>query len=362
MPNADSHQSRVLQEDNTELAYEFARKFPVSRLCQPITFCRRASTLSNHPFGLKLACSLPCCLGFGFGLGSLTSLVASHAPFRCCLTHLLVPIPATPLLLRFAHALPYARRKALLLLCTCFPTSPALTHLLQRSWILGRVEPSSRNDVIAILDSVMHLDQLLLHCIQLFLWPFPQDLHNHCIPSILPNRIVEAWAIAFTIPVLAHALCPPARLANVCFPRRTSNLVDEWPPLVPMQGYTAENLDTKGIHEVSNPSNSCLTRPELTRFPFVPRWRRAASALLQPIIRLLGEPVLLEPLPCPFCSRCALPVTAPSPRTRRSCRWEARFARALARILATSADTAPCSPVPEISMMPEGLARRRAAP
>ena len=28
MPNADSHQSRVLQEDNTELAYEFARKFP----------------------------------------------------------------------------------------------------------------------------------------------------------------------------------------------------------------------------------------------------------------------------------------------------------------------------------------------
>ena len=27
MPNADSHQSRVLQEDNTELAYEFARKF-----------------------------------------------------------------------------------------------------------------------------------------------------------------------------------------------------------------------------------------------------------------------------------------------------------------------------------------------
>ena len=28
MPNADSHQDRVLQEDNTELAYEFARKFP----------------------------------------------------------------------------------------------------------------------------------------------------------------------------------------------------------------------------------------------------------------------------------------------------------------------------------------------
>lgn len=27
MPNADSHTSRVLQEDNTELAYEFARKF-----------------------------------------------------------------------------------------------------------------------------------------------------------------------------------------------------------------------------------------------------------------------------------------------------------------------------------------------
>ena len=28
MPNADSHNARVLQEDNTELAYEFARKFP----------------------------------------------------------------------------------------------------------------------------------------------------------------------------------------------------------------------------------------------------------------------------------------------------------------------------------------------
>ena len=28
MPNADSHVERVLQEDNTELAYEFARKFP----------------------------------------------------------------------------------------------------------------------------------------------------------------------------------------------------------------------------------------------------------------------------------------------------------------------------------------------
>ena len=27
MPNADSHNARVLQEDNTELAYEFARKF-----------------------------------------------------------------------------------------------------------------------------------------------------------------------------------------------------------------------------------------------------------------------------------------------------------------------------------------------
>lgn len=28
MPMADSHVSRVLQEDNTDLAYEFARKFP----------------------------------------------------------------------------------------------------------------------------------------------------------------------------------------------------------------------------------------------------------------------------------------------------------------------------------------------
>ena len=28
MPNADSHNARVLQEDNTDLAYEFARKFP----------------------------------------------------------------------------------------------------------------------------------------------------------------------------------------------------------------------------------------------------------------------------------------------------------------------------------------------
>lgn len=28
MPNADSHTARTLQEDNTELAYEFARKFP----------------------------------------------------------------------------------------------------------------------------------------------------------------------------------------------------------------------------------------------------------------------------------------------------------------------------------------------
>ena len=27
MPNADSHNARVLQEDNTDLAYEFARKF-----------------------------------------------------------------------------------------------------------------------------------------------------------------------------------------------------------------------------------------------------------------------------------------------------------------------------------------------
>ena len=27
MPNADSHNARTLQEDNTELAYEFARKF-----------------------------------------------------------------------------------------------------------------------------------------------------------------------------------------------------------------------------------------------------------------------------------------------------------------------------------------------
>ena len=30
MPNADTHMPRTLQEDNTELAYEFARKFPVS--------------------------------------------------------------------------------------------------------------------------------------------------------------------------------------------------------------------------------------------------------------------------------------------------------------------------------------------
>ena len=30
MPNADSHVPRVLQEDNTDLSYEFARKFPVS--------------------------------------------------------------------------------------------------------------------------------------------------------------------------------------------------------------------------------------------------------------------------------------------------------------------------------------------
>ena len=28
MPNADTHMPRTLQEDNTELAYEFARKFP----------------------------------------------------------------------------------------------------------------------------------------------------------------------------------------------------------------------------------------------------------------------------------------------------------------------------------------------
>ena len=35
MPNADSHNARVLQEDNTELAYEFARKFrsfPATRI------------------------------------------------------------------------------------------------------------------------------------------------------------------------------------------------------------------------------------------------------------------------------------------------------------------------------------------
>ena len=28
MPNADTHTSRLLQEDDTSLAYEFARKFP----------------------------------------------------------------------------------------------------------------------------------------------------------------------------------------------------------------------------------------------------------------------------------------------------------------------------------------------
>ena len=28
LPNANSHTSRTLQEDNTDLAYEFARKFP----------------------------------------------------------------------------------------------------------------------------------------------------------------------------------------------------------------------------------------------------------------------------------------------------------------------------------------------
>ena len=41
MPNADSHIPRVLQEDNTELAYEFARKFRTFRATQ---------TLSATPF------------------------------------------------------------------------------------------------------------------------------------------------------------------------------------------------------------------------------------------------------------------------------------------------------------------------
>ena len=41
MPNADSHMPRVLQEDNTELAYEFARKFRTFRATQ---------TLSATPF------------------------------------------------------------------------------------------------------------------------------------------------------------------------------------------------------------------------------------------------------------------------------------------------------------------------
>ena len=39
MPNADSHNARTLQEDNTELAYEFARKFR-SFLATRIAVCR----------------------------------------------------------------------------------------------------------------------------------------------------------------------------------------------------------------------------------------------------------------------------------------------------------------------------------
>ena len=39
MPNADSHNARTLQEDNTELAYEFARKFR-SFLATQIAVCR----------------------------------------------------------------------------------------------------------------------------------------------------------------------------------------------------------------------------------------------------------------------------------------------------------------------------------
>ena len=52
MPNADSHQSRTLQEDNTELAYEFARKF-VRNATQTRSRNSRLTTPTVHsPAGL----------------------------------------------------------------------------------------------------------------------------------------------------------------------------------------------------------------------------------------------------------------------------------------------------------------------
>ena len=52
MPNADSHQSRVLQEDNTDLAYEFARKF-VRRATQTHSRATQLTTLRvRSPAGL----------------------------------------------------------------------------------------------------------------------------------------------------------------------------------------------------------------------------------------------------------------------------------------------------------------------
>jgi len=51
MPNADSHNSRVLQEDNTDLAYEFARKFrtlaPARATALPTPLTRPASPLQR---------------------------------------------------------------------------------------------------------------------------------------------------------------------------------------------------------------------------------------------------------------------------------------------------------------------------
>jgi len=52
MPNADSHTGRVLQEDNTELAYEFARKF---RTFQATRIAARHALLSQCTLSLQRA-------------------------------------------------------------------------------------------------------------------------------------------------------------------------------------------------------------------------------------------------------------------------------------------------------------------
>ena len=52
MPHADSHTGRVLQEDNTELAYEFARKFVRNATQTPSRNSRLTTTSVRSPAGL----------------------------------------------------------------------------------------------------------------------------------------------------------------------------------------------------------------------------------------------------------------------------------------------------------------------